>query len=416
MAKRLQFCTALLLSMSVFATGCTVDVQDPNEQGSTTDPSTTNTAPVIELKGEPVLTIPVNTAFVEPGVLAMDAEDGDITSAVYSNSMQVDTGKPGKYEIIYRVTDSANKAAEPVKRIVIVTDPVVGPEEPSVEPGEPEVLVPSIEGIKLVGFTSDKDLVELKTLVSGSVIDLSQTSIDLLNIVADSADVSNTGSVHFKLDGPVSIDRWENNAIYTMAVDTVNLSIAKSQFPVGDYALTVTPYALPDMEGQKGAVKTISFKVVDNQIVTSVPKIAAVDFISVSETGEYLPTSRLEEGAEILLSSAMSGLVNIIAVSEDANKTGSVQFTLAGPTEISRVENNPPYALANETRHLKLANEELPAGDYTLIMTPYEGTDATGEAGIPLMVNFSVAGEYDVPEESGVDAPAVAAPVAKPDS
>lgn len=414
MAKRLQFCTALLLSMSVFATGCTVDVQDPNEQGSTTDPSTTNTAPVIELKGEPVLTIPVNTAFVEPGVLAMDAEDGDITSAVYSNSMQVDTGKPGKYEIIYRVTDSANKAAEPVKRIVIVTDPVVGPEEPSVEPGEPEVLVPSIEGIKLVGFTSDKDLVELKTLVSGSVIDLSQTSIDLLNIVADSADVSNTGSVHFKLDGPVSIDRWENNAIYTMAVDTVNLSIAKSQFPVGDYALTVTPYALPDMEGQKGAVKTISFKVVDNQIVTSVPKIAAVELVSVTEgTGDYVVVTRITEGAEINLADLATRHVNVIAVSEDVSKTGSVHFSLVGPTEIDRAENVAAYALANETKHLDLTKNELAVGDYALVVTPYAGADATGEAGIPLLINFAVVGEVSAPEDPAVESPA---PIAKSDS
>lgn len=414
MAKRLQFCTALLLSMSVFATGCTVDVQDPNEQGSTTDPSTTNTAPVIELKGEPVLTIPVNTAFVEPGVLAMDAEDGDITSAVYSNSMQVDTGKPGKYEIIYRVTDSANKAAEPVKRIVIVTDPVVGPEEPSVEPGEPEVLVPAIEAVKLVGFTGAgvREMVELSTLKDGSIIDLSQTSIDQLNVVAESADVSGTGSVHFKLSGPVGVDRWENNARYTMVVETVNFSVSKSEFPVGDYTLAITPYSLPDMGGNKGVVKTINFKVVDNQIVSNVPKIAAVDLVSVTEVkGEYVVVSRITEGVEIDLGNLTTNLVNIIAVSEDVSKTGSVQFSLDGPVEINRAENNPAYALENETIHIDLSKNGLPAGDYTLVVTPYADVDAGGEAGIPLLVNFSVVGEHAASEE-----PVVMQPVAKADS
>lgn len=415
MAKRMQFCTALFLSASVFVTGCTVDVQDPNTtESDPTDPST-NTAPVIELMGESVITIPVNTSFVEPGVSASDAEDGDLSSAVYSNSMQVNTSQPGEYEIIYRVTDSGNMAAEPVKRIVIVSEPAVTPEEPAVEPGEPEVLVPAIEAVKLVGFTGAQELVELSTLTNGSVIDLSQTSIDLLNVVADSADVSNTGSVHFKLTGPVNVDRWENNPIYTMVVDTVNLSIAKSQLPVGDYTLSVTPYALPDMEGQKGAVKAVSFKVVDNQIVSNVPKIAAVDFISVSDTGEYLPVSRITEGSEVQLTSATSALANIIAVSEDADATGSVQFTLSGPVEISRAENNPPYALANETQHLALANGDLPEGDYTLIMTPYAEPNTGGEAGIPLIVNFSVVGTIAAPTDP-VDPTPVESPVAKADS
>lgn len=422
MAKRLQFCTALLLSMSVFVTGCTVDVQDPNAQDNDPtqpeDPSTTNTAPVIELMGEPVITIPVNTSFVDPGVQATDAEDGDITSAVYSNSMQVNTSQPGQYEITYRVTDSGDMAAQPVKRVVIVSEPTVTPEEPSVEPGEPVALVPAIDAVKLVGYTSTREMIELSPLTNGSVIDLSQTSMDLLNVVADSADVSKTGSVHFKLTGPVSVDRWENNAIYTMVVDTVNLSIANSQFPVGDYTLTVTPYALPDMAGAKGAVKTVSFKVVDKQIVTSVPKIAAVDLVSVTEeTGDYVVVSRISEGAEIDLGKLTTNLINVIAVSEDASKTGSVHFSLNGPLEVNRAENNAAYALVNETQHIDLSKNGLPAGDYTLIVTPYDGANTTGEAGIPLLVNFAVVGKASEPApEEPVAVPPTVDPVAKADS
>lgn len=422
MAKRLQFCTALLLSMSVFVTGCTVDVQDPNEQENDPtqpeDPSTTNTAPVIELVGEPVITIPVNSSFVDPGVQATDAEDGDVTGAVYSNNMQVSTSQPGQYEITYRVTDSANMAAQPVKRIVIVSEPVVTPEEPAVEPGESVELAPAIDELKLVGFTGAdaREMVELSTLVNGAVIDLSQTSIDQLNIVAESVDVAKTGSVHFKLSGPVSVDRWENNARYTMVVETVNFSVSKSEFPVGDYTLSVTPYALPDMTGNKGAVKTIKFKVVDNQIISSVPKIAAVNLVSVTETkGDYVVISRITEGVEIDLGELPTNLINVIAVSEDASKTGSVQFLLSGPVEINRTESNAAYALANETQHLDLSKNELPAGDYSLVVTPYAEADANGEAGIPLLVNFSVSGETGVPEEPVVVTPPAAEPMAKAD-
>jgi hypothetical protein len=410
MAKRMQFCTALFLSASVFVTGCTVDVQDPNTTES--DPSqsgthtTTNTAPVIQLVGEPLITIPVNSAFADPGVVATDVEDGDLTNAVYSNSIQVDTSRPGQYEITYRVNDSGNLSSQPVKRTVIVSAPE---EVPANQPAE--TLVPAVKAVKLVGFTATREMVELSEIENGSVIDLSETSIDLLNIVADSADVSKTGSVHFRLTGPISVDRWENNAIYTMVVDTVNLSVSNSQLPVGDYTLVITPYSSPDMAGNKGAAKTVTFKVVDKKLISNVPKIAAVNLVSVTEdTGDYVTITRISEGAEINLALIDTKLVNVIAISEDAGKTGSVHFSLSGPVDIDRAENSAAYALANETQHLDLSKNALPAGDYTLVVTPYAGADAKGEAGIPLLVNFSVVGEVVVAP------PAVPAPVAVADS
>jgi hypothetical protein len=398
MAKRLQFCTALFLSASVFVTGCTVDVQDPNAvesdpSQSGAPPASTNTAPVIQLVGEPVITIPIDALFTDPGVVATDAEDGDLTSLVSSSSLQVDTSRPGQYEITYRVSDSKNLSAQPVKRTVIISAPV-----DEVPANQPVVQVPAITTVKLVGFTAAREMVELSTIENGSVIDLSETSIDLLNVVADSADVSKTGSVHFKLTGPISVDRWENNAMYTLVVDTINLSVSKSQLPVGDYTLVITPYSQPDMAGNKGATKTLSFKVVDKKIVSNVPKIAAVDLVSVTEgSGDYVAVTRITEGAEINLAEINTKLINVIAISEDVSKTGSVHFSLSGPVEINRAENNAAYALANETQHLDVSKNALPVGDYTLVVTPYAGVDAKGEAGIPLLVNFSVVGETKAP-------------------
>jgi len=395
MAKHLQFCSALFLSASVFLTGCQVDVQDPNNPGNG-NPSPTNTPPVITLVGESTITIPVNTAYSEPGVVATDAEDGDLTSAVSVDSSKLNTSVPGQYEITYQVKDSGNLAATPVKRIVIVAPAAVDPEEPSEDPTA--VLPPPITDLRLVGFTSAREIVDVTTIQNGSVIDLSQTSVDLLNVVADSADVSKTGSVHFKLSGPISVDRWENNAIYTMVVDTVNLSVSKGQFPEGDYTLSVTPYSLPDMAGTKGAVKTVSFKVTDKKIVTNVPKIAAVELVSVAEGGQYSPITRLAEGTELDFGKMSASLVNFIAISEDVAKTGSVHFDLTGPIEINRYENTAAFALQNETKHFSLNKNELPEGEYTLIVTPYEKPDTGGEAGIPLMLNFSVVNKGQVPQ------------------
>lgn len=414
MAKRLQFCAALLLSM-LFVTGCTVDVEDPAAaEGDSGAPSTSpNTAPVIQLIGDEVISLSVNSAFIDPGVVATDAEDGDLTDAVSTSNVQVDTSRPGQYEITYRVTDSGNLASQPVKRIVIISEI----EAPAAQPEQPQTLVPAITSVKLVGFTESRELVELSAIENGSTIDLSQTSIDLLNVVADSADATKTGSVHFKLSGPISIDRWENNAIYTMVVDTVNLSVSKSQLPVGDYTLVITPYSLPDMAGNKGAVKTVNFKVVDKQTASNVPKIAAVDLVSVTDgTGAYVAVTRISEGAEVNLSDINTKLINVIALSEDASKTGSVHFSLSGPVDIDRSENNVAYAMADETQHIDVSKNELPAGDYTLVVTPYAGIDAKGEAGIPLLVNFSVVGKASTPSAPVVVAPAIPDPVAVADT
>lgn len=379
--------------MSVFVAGCQDDTQDSNQDsGQSENPVTANTPPVVELLGESVITIPANTPYVEPGVAATDAEDGDLTKAVRSDIANLNTGVPGQYEITYRVTDSGRLMSTPVKRLVIVTAP--NNEQPTA------TLPPPITDIKLVGYTGHLEFVEIAELRSGSVVDLSLTSVDLLNVVADSADTSKTGSVHFKLNGPVTIDRWENKAVYTMTVDTVNLSIAENQLPVGDYTLSVTPYSLPDMAGQKGSVKTISFKVVNTKTTPSVPKIAAVDLVSVNEgTGDYVPLTRIVENSEIDLSKLSGQLVNIIAVSEDENKTGSVHFSLSGPIDINRAENTANYALQDESKHLNIGKKELPVGDYTLIVTPYAQPNASGEAGVPLMLNFSVVGSVAAPTE-----------------
>src|SRR5690606_2876912 len=229
MAKRLHFCTALLLSLSVFATGCTVDIQDPNEQEDGTtqpgDPSTTNTAPVIELMGEPVITIPVNSSFLDPGVRATDAEDGDITSAVYSNSMQVNTSQSGRYEITYRVADSAKLESVPVKRLVIVSDPVS------------ETTVPRISRVEWVVVGETGAYLPLSEIDEGGELSLSSVTGELVNIIAQSEGEEVAGSMHFLLTGPIEIDRVENNPAYALANEKAHLNVAAGEFPAGDYTL-----------------------------------------------------------------------------------------------------------------------------------------------------------------------------------
>ena len=74
--------------------------------------------PVITLKGNEEIIIHVGQTYTEPGFIAEDNYDGDITEKVEVIS-EVDNEKEGTYRIIYRVVDSSGNVAE-VERIVIV--------------------------------------------------------------------------------------------------------------------------------------------------------------------------------------------------------------------------------------------------------------------------------------------------------
>ncbi len=79
---------------------------------------TDNDAPSIKLSGEEEISLYTGSKYKEPGYLASDAYDGDITEKVVVTN-NVNLGKAGTYEIIYEVTDSSGNKTS-AKRIVNV--------------------------------------------------------------------------------------------------------------------------------------------------------------------------------------------------------------------------------------------------------------------------------------------------------
>lgn len=75
-------------------------------------------APKISLIGSEMLAISKGAAYNEPGYLAKDKEDGDITNKVIKNGI-VDVDNAGKYELFYFVQDSMGNIVSK-KRIVTV--------------------------------------------------------------------------------------------------------------------------------------------------------------------------------------------------------------------------------------------------------------------------------------------------------
>ncbi|PAK52042.1 hypothetical protein CHH75_13515 [Paenibacillus sp. 7541] len=76
--------------------------------------------PVITLLGDASITIVQHTDFVDPGAVASDNMDGDVTDRIQVTG-QVDSSKPGQYILQYSVTDRAGNEAEEVIRTVTVT-------------------------------------------------------------------------------------------------------------------------------------------------------------------------------------------------------------------------------------------------------------------------------------------------------
>src|SRR5690606_14944075 len=152
-------CRSTVLSCAVAAamlSGCNVDTVS---QFATVDESgNVNAHPVLALRGSANMTLVQGSAYIEPGVTALDFEDGDLSAQVISDAHIVDASEVGLYKITYRVTDSGNASATPIVRTVMVvaaeTDPADS-EPVDTDPNEQIVSVPAITGIEVYAFTHE---------------------------------------------------------------------------------------------------------------------------------------------------------------------------------------------------------------------------------------------------------------------
>lgn len=89
--------------------------------------------PDILLEGDSAVTIQQGKPFVEPGYVATDNCDGDITDRVQISGT-VDTGKPGTYQLHYRVSDSYGNTDTEVRTVVVKGKPRPKPQQSEVKP------------------------------------------------------------------------------------------------------------------------------------------------------------------------------------------------------------------------------------------------------------------------------------------
>ncbi|MFB0842211.1 OmpL47-type beta-barrel domain-containing protein [Paenibacillus oleatilyticus] len=127
--------------------------------------------PVITLQGEPEMSISYGVSFVDPGAIAVDNYDGDISGRIRVVGM-VDSRKPGVYELRYQVEDSSdNRALEVVRKVRVrpeeeesggsaPSSPTPAASAPSVSgpgpAGQPEVARPGL--FEVNSPTAEQDL------------------------------------------------------------------------------------------------------------------------------------------------------------------------------------------------------------------------------------------------------------------
>lgn len=78
--------------------------------------------PVIKLKGEQIIKMSINKQYIEPGYIAIDEYDGDITNKVQITG-EIDAENYGEYVLTYKATDNSNNQTE-VNRIIKVVDEI----------------------------------------------------------------------------------------------------------------------------------------------------------------------------------------------------------------------------------------------------------------------------------------------------
>jgi hypothetical protein len=271
---------------------------------------------------------------------------------------------------------------------------IVEPVE-TVAPADPAV-VPGIASFQIIEYTATNTFAPVRTLNDGDTLVLSELP-NLINIEAVSEDVAQTGSVDFVLEGPVTLARSENTAIYTLADAFYNFDLAANALPEGQYTLSVTPYTGANKTGDVGQTVSINFTV--QAIAANIPDISYVQLLEYVSSNQYTPLRTLTSG-ETLVLDQLPSVINIEAVSADPLGTGSVAFALEGPHSINRVENAAIYTMADAYYNLDLTANALPEGDYTLRVTPYTGLNQTGSAGRTFETRFSVAASAPVVAES----------------
>lgn len=242
-------------------------------------------------------------------VTAEDEEDGDITDKIEILENEVDTTKPGKYEVTYKVTDSGG--ASHVKTIKVTVNPKM----------EPLNAAPIIEA-------------EDKTLTVGDAFD-------------PMADVTATDAEDGNLTDKIEI---LNNEVDTTKPGKYEVTYKVTDSKGASYTKTITVTVNPKME-----------------VLNAIPTIKAEDkTITVGDTFD----PKADVTAEDVEDGDLTDKIEVLKNEVDTTKAGKYEVTYkvtdrkgASRTKTITVTVNPKMEPLNEAPTIDVTDKEITVGD-----------------------------------------------------
>ncbi|WP_158267630.1 InlB B-repeat-containing protein [Adhaeribacter arboris] len=221
---------------------------------------------------------------------------------------------------------------------------------------------------------------EIESLHDGSIVDLAELGTKNINIRAVTFPAT-VGSVILNLTGKQSHNQTESSAPYALFGRNGNDYNAWAP-ATGNYNLTAKPYSGENGSGTVGTELSINFS-----IVNGTSSQTLVEYYLVNADTER-DIQLVTNGATINLAALPTKNLNVRATT-NPSVVGSVVFKVSGQQTLTRTENTAPYAVFGESNGNYTA--WVPAvGNYTILGTPYSGSNSSGTVGSPLSVSFSV--------------------------
>ena len=200
-----------------------------------------NAAPIIKAEDK---TLTVGDTFdPKADVTATDEEDGNLTDKIEVLKNEVDTTKPGKYEVTYKVTDS--KGASRTKTITVTVNPKMEPlnEAPTIDVTDKEITVGDKFDPKDGVTAKDKEDGNLtdKIEILKNTVDPSKPGVyEVTYKVTDSKGASCTKTIKVTVKEKAPAPSKDNNKTTTVAPktgDSTNVSAVIALLAVSGIAL-----------------------------------------------------------------------------------------------------------------------------------------------------------------------------------
>ena len=338
-------------------------------------------------------TITVGDTFdAKKDVTAKDTEDGDLTGKIEVVKNDVDTTKPGTYEVVYKVTDS--EGASKKKTVYVTVNPKM--EEinwiPVISASDRVLTVGDVFNVMDGVSASDHEdgditgsvVVESSNVDTNTVgsyqvtyrvtdsqgasstktitviVNPKMEEINWIPVISASDKVLTVGDVFNVMDGVSASDHEDGDVTESVVVESSNVDTNT----VGSYQVT---YRVTDSQGAS-STKTITVIVNPKmEALNEVPVINAVDkILTVGDTFDVkkdVTASDAEDGN-------LTDKIEVIRNEVDTGKAGTYEVTYkvtdsqgASSTKTILVTVNPKMESLNEVPTIKAEDKTITVGD-----------------------------------------------------